>query len=133
MLRERQKNEAIKRMKKLNLHENVLNEFEKENKLNISRAGGVLFNLIDKEIKMVNEFEDESGNLVYHVIYNKKDFMELYTFFYISKNEEEWDLDMEDLDNNIVVTYVLNVTNKLLSEYGDIKFKKSLGGLIRTS
>jgi len=133
MLKEKQKNEAIERMKKVGLHENVLKEFKEENKLNISKVGGVLLWLNNQEQKMVDDFENESGNLVYHVIYNKMEFGELYTFFYISKSEDEWILDMEDLDNNIACTYVLNATEEYSSEYGCIGFKRSIGGLVRVS
>lgn len=133
ILREKQKNEAIKRMEKLNLHESVLREFKEENKLNISRAGGSLFWLNSKENKVVYDFEEESENLVYHVIYNRAEFGEMYTFFYVSKSEEEWSLDMEDLNDNISVTYVLNMTAKCLSEYGYISFRRMIGGLVRVS
>ena len=131
--REKQKNEAIKRMKTLELYENVIKEFQEENKLNLSESIGVLYWLKEEEKKLVKEFENENGGLVYHLIRSLTDFGELYSIFYVSKYEEEWDMDLEDLTNNIAFVYVKNLNDELSSEFGSIGFKKSIGGLVRTA
>ena len=131
--REKQKNEAIKRMKTLELYENVIKEFQEENKLNLSESIGVLYWLKEEEKKLVKEFENENGGLVYHLIRSLTDFGELYSIFYVSKYEEEWDMDLEDLKNNIAFVYVKNLNDELSSEFGSIGFKKSIGGLVRTA
>lgn len=131
MIREKQKNEAIKRMKILKLYENVIKEFEEENKLNLSESIGVLYWLKEEEKELVEEFENENGGLVYHLIRSLTDFGELYSIFYVSKYEEEWDMDLEDLKNNIAFVYVKNLNDELSSEFGSIGFKKSIGGLVR--
>lgn len=131
MIREKQKNEAIKRMKILKLYENIIKEFEEENKLNLSESIGVLYWLKEEEKELVEEFENENGGLVYHLIRSLTDFGELYSIFYVSKYEEEWDMDLEDLKNNIAFVYVKNLNDELSSEFGSIGFKKSIGGLVR--
>ena len=131
--REKQKNEAINRMKTLELYENVIKEFQEENKLNLSESIGVLYWLKEEEKELVKEFENENGGLVYHLIRSLTDFGELYSIFYVSKYEEEWDMDLEDLKNNIAFVYVKNLNDELSSEFGSIGFKKSIGGLVRTA
>lgn len=133
MIREKQKNEAIKRMKTLELYENVIKEFQEENKLNLSESIGVLYWLKEEEKELVKEFENENGGLVYHLIHSLTDFGELYSIFYVSKYEEEWDMDLEDLKDNIAFVYVKNINDELSSEFGSIDFKKSIGGLVRTA
>ena len=56
-------------MKKLLLHQNVINEFKKENKLNKSEGPlGTLYWLDEEEKGMVKEYEEKWNVLVYHVI-----------------------------------------------------------------
>lgn len=133
MFREKQKEEAIKRMEKMDLHENVIKEFEKEGKLNLSVDLGFLFWLDEEQKELVKNFEERTENLVYHVTYTNTDFGELYTMFYISKHNEEWELDREDLSYNTAVAYVENTSNKMFSEYGRIGFKSVNGGVVRVS
>ena len=63
-----QKEEAIKRMKKLELHPNVINEFITEGKINKSEISGILYWLNDEEEKFVKEFEEKYNGVVYHII-----------------------------------------------------------------
>ena len=56
-LREQQKAEAIKRMRMLSLHPNVINEFITDNTLHKSEDYGVVYWLDDKEKQIVKEFE----------------------------------------------------------------------------
>ena len=56
-LRERQKAEAVKRMKKLGIMEQLIKEFEEEGKLNLSENGGLLYWLNEEEQKMVDYSE----------------------------------------------------------------------------
>ena len=60
---EEAKQEALKRMKKLNFHPNVLSDF-KEDRLNKSELIGFLYWLNDEEIKAVREFEAENESIV---------------------------------------------------------------------
>lgn len=132
MVKDLQKAEALKRMKKLELHQNVIKEFEQEGKLNISEKG-VLFWLNEEQKKYVHEFEKESDNLVFHIIHSFTEFGELYTMLYVSKHQEEWERDIEDIDNDICCAYVKNISDDWCSEYGYIGFKKFIGGLVRVA
>lgn len=125
--------EALNRMKNLKLHENVVKEFEEEGKLNLSELGGILYWLNDEENAMVRAWEEETGNIVYHVIKNHLEFGLCYSFLYVSPDKEEWEYDNEDLKEGCALAYVKNVTNKEFSEYGSIGIRPNWGGLKRTA
>jgi hypothetical protein len=133
MTKEIQKQEALARMAMLHLHQNVVREFEGEGKLNISEKNGMLFWMNDEQAKMIEEWERESGNLVYHIIHSFTEFGELYSLLYVSTHEEEWELDREDLKDCYTLAYVKNVSDNYCSEYGNIGVKPSFGGLVRVA
>lgn len=133
MLKEKQKTEAIERMRLLKLDEGVIKEFEEESKLNKSESVGYLYWLNDEEKKMVEEWEEETGNLVYHVRFDETQIGPLYSLFYVSKHEEEWEMDREDIKYGTAVVYVVNKMYDYCSEYGSIAFRSEIGGVVRTS
>lgn len=127
-----QKQEAIARMKKLDIYVQAITEFEKENLINKSEHGGILYWLDENEQEMVKEFEEKYGALVYHIIHNYTSLGELYAFLYVSKNKDEWDYDNDDLNHNICLAYVKNLDEDAYSEFGSIGIKSQFGGLVRT-
>ena len=125
------KDEAIERMKLLQLHPNVIKEFQDENKLNRSEISlGFLYWLKDEEQQLVNDFEKEhEGYLVYHLIKtNTIDMGIIYDLLFVSIFEDEWFLEREELKDNIALSY--SVTPFL--EIGSICIKQKNGGLVRT-
>ncbi len=132
-MKSNQKEEAIKRMKMLKLHENAIKEFKESNVINKSENGGMLYWLEDKEKAIVKEFETKHNMLVYHIIHNYTDFGELYALLYVSNDEEEWGYDQEDIMTGSVIAYVKNVTDEWCSEFGSIGVKPRFGGLVRTA
>ena len=129
---ERKKQEALERMKMLNLFENAIRDFQQDNKLNMSECG-FLYWLDDEQTKMVSEFETEHDALVYHVIHNYTEFGELLTFFYVSDHEDEWEYDRADLKDGYACAYVKNLDEDAFSEFGSVAFKEQFGGLVRTA
>lgn len=131
MNKEIQKQEALKRMKMLKLHPNAISEFEKEEKINYSERSFLYW--LNKEMKeMIKDWEKETGNIVYHVIYNHLGFGRCLSLLYVSKNEEEWEMDREDLINDCPFVYVINIDCPDFSEYGGIGIRKVNGGILRT-
>lgn len=131
-LKERQKAEAISRMKKLNIHEQTIKEFEESGVVNKSEGIGYLFWLSDNEKEIVAEFEKEYGAMVFHVIHSLTNFGELYNLLFVSKHEEEWASDNADLDDSMyVIAQVVNATYPEFSEMGGIIVEPSIGGLVR--
>lgn len=131
-LREKQKAQAIERMKKLDIMEQPVKEFEEEGKLNLSENGGLLYYLNEDEQKMVDDFEKENNGLVYHVIKSRTTIGLMYALLYVSEYLEEWKMDMEDLGAGQALAYVVNMDMPDCSEFGTIGIKPSIGGLIRT-
>lgn len=132
-LRQAQVTEALIRMKRLNLHENVIKEFYESGKLNLSEHGGILYWLDEAENKMVREWEEKTGNVVYHVIKNNMEFGLCYSFMYVSPNVDEWLFDNETLESGYPIAYVMNVDDRDCSEYGSIGIISSIGGLVRVA
>lgn len=133
MTSELKKDEAIERMKKLRLHSNVIKEFQKEDKLNLSEAYGALFWLDDKQKERVAEFERKYNALVYHVIHGFATFGEYLAYLYISDEEDEWEYDREDIEQGIAFAFVDNLSDECCSEFGSIGIKPMFGGVIRTA
>lgn len=128
--REKMKKEALARMKILGLHENALKDLEQEDVVNASFFGALYF-LHDGQKARVRQFEEESGGLVYHVIQNYTDLGEMLSFLYVSKHEDEWVRDREELKDGIPLVYVANLTDEMCSEYGSIGVKPYMGGVLR--
>lgn len=127
------KEEALKRMKTLNLHHNCIEAFNERNEVWISEMYGTLFDLSQKQyiIDEIKHLQDMYKILVYHCILTKTEFGTLITMFYVSNEKEEWEYDNDDLLHNCSCCYVLNLEDDLCSEFGTIGFKKINGGLIR--
>lgn len=124
------KDEAIKRMKLLQLHPNVIKEFQDENKLNKSEYGkGILYWIKDEEQQLVNEFQKEhKGYLVYHIIKTETvDFGTVYDLLYVTPYEDEWSSEKEELKDNWIYSYTVTE----FAECGLIKVKCINGGLAR--
>lgn len=131
--RKEQIKEALKRMRKLQLHDNVISDFEEDGTINRSEYMGFLYWLSDEEKSIINKWERQTGNLVYHIIKNHFEFGLCYSFLYVSKHKDEWELDNKDIDLGYVLAYVKNIDCPDFSEYGSIGIKKINGGLVRKS
>lgn len=131
--RDEMKVEAIERMKMLNMHKNPINEFKRNGKLNLSEQFGALYWLNDKEKEMVRKFEEDNGHLVYHVIKTHTNFGTLYSLMYVSKHDEEWEMDHQDLKDGYCFAYVVNADEPIFSEFGSIGIRPSIGGVVRVA
>lgn len=129
--REEMVKEALDRMKLLRLHQNAVREFRDECKLNLSGVYGALYWLNDEQKKLVRDWEEKTGNLVYHVIHNRMEFGEMLNLLYISRNPEEWMKDRTDIQNEEALVYVINLDDDVCSEYGYIGIRPMFGGVIR--
>lgn len=137
MERELMKAEAIKRMKKLELLPIVVDGFDKLDDVYISEYQGSIFpavlysidmNICMDEYKAVKEkidmFEESNECLVYHVIKDRQGWL---NFLYVSKYDEEWEYDMDDLETGTPIAYVIGWEN----EAGTIGIRKVHGGVER--
>lgn len=128
---EKQKREALERMKLLNIHDDVVNDFTKSQKLYRSELMGILYWLNSKEQEIIKKWEEETGHLAYHVILTYTNFGRLLSILFVSKYEEDWEMEKECIKNNTLIAYVKNLDDDFLSECGSITFRENMGGLIR--
>ena len=132
-MKAKQRTEALKRMELLKLHENVIDDFKEISLLNQSEQGGVLYWVEGEMEKKIREWEEKTGNLVYHVIHDYTEFGELLSLLYVSTYEDEWETDREDIQDGYALAYVMNLTDDWCSEYGSIGIRPQWGGVVRTA
>ena len=133
--KEQMKQEALARMKLLNLHPNVVNEFQNENKLNYSEGAlGILYWATDEMKQIVESFEKKTGYTVYHLIdNNSEEIGHMLTLLYISTEMEEWTYDRRDIQDGCPLAYVENMTYPDCSEFGSVGVRPANGGVVRTA
>ncbi len=81
----------------------------------------------------ISEFEEKHNVTVYHVIYTNTSFGKLLNYMYVSNNQDEWELDIDDIKQGYALVYVNNLSDDNCSEFGSIGIKNVFGGLIRTA
>lgn len=132
-IQERQFQEAISRLEALRLDKLVISEFAENRNLFVSFASSLLcsmYELSGEELRTIRKWEQETGNLVYHVMLNCFEFGTCYSLLYVSKYEEEWELDNQMLAYGTPFSYVINMDQEEFSEYGSIEIDH-FRGLIR--
>lgn len=131
--REEMEQEAVDRMRIFKMLPQVISDFS-ENRLYRSETQiGILYWLSDEEKAMVQDFENRTGKLVYHLIKSHTTFGTLYNFLYVNSNDDEWSADREDILEGYQLVYVKNMDAGDCSEYGGICIEMRNGGLVRTA
>ena len=120
--REEMMEEAIRRMKTLKIHKNVINNLKNEGVLNRSEGkSGILYWLNKEERQLVKDLEKQYNVFVYHVIKTYTvDMGCIYDLLYITEEK-----------NSLKYGYVVSYTISQFSESGDILIKSRNGGLVR--
>lgn len=132
--KEEQKAEAIKRLKMLKIHPNVIEEFQyKKPLLNYSYRGFLYWIKDNRWEEIISDFESKYNAVVYHAIFTPTEFGDLLTLLYVSSHEEEWFMDNEDLEQGFAYAYVANLTDDNCSEIGSVCIEPIFGGVIRTA
>ena len=122
--------QALERMKLLKLSKQCIDAF-KDGNVWESEGYGALYECNDKENEIIKQFEKEYEGLVYHMIHAKYEFGECYTMLYVSKHEDEWSDDIQDIKDGYALAYVKNVDDDTFSEFGSVAIKSQFGGLVR--
>lgn len=145
MTKEMMKADAVKRLDYLTqkgLHYNVMADFRDRDLVNYSEFNGLCgaiywFNedggAKPEWMKLVKDFEERTGNLVYHITHEHSNFGELLDLFIVSKYEEDWNYERDDLYNGAAYCYVINLDEPDFSEFGAIGIRVLGGGIIRIS
>ena len=126
------KQEAIKRMKTLDIFTETIRQFKNEDLVSYSEPPlGANYWLDDEQKKIVKEFEEEYNALVYFVVRSYTQFGKLDTMLYVSDHKEEWEMDREDIECGYTYAYVYNYDIPEYSEIGSVAVQNRFGGLIR--
>lgn len=125
------KSEAIKRMKEMGLFDGAIGDFEREDVVCISKNGGFIYGLSEEEKELKNNFEKETGNLIYHMIHSKMAGFDMVSALIVSKYKEDWPMEQYDKNNGYVFTYTFNLDEPQFSEFGTIGVECRYGGLVR--
>lgn len=128
------KEEALRRMKALNMFKDAIRLYETKGVVMMSESLlGTLFFLDESIKKEVEYFEKSENALVYAVIHTPSSFGDLYSLLYVSDYEENWDYDNLYIKDGTPYAYVVNTDDPMLSETGIIGVVSRNGGLVRVS
>ena len=96
--------EAIKRMKLLELKDEVIHEFKDNNILYVSNLGGNLAITDIEQKQLIRELEEDKNILIYHLIHQTTQNRDVIYCLFIDTNKENWEADKEDLKNQFALT-----------------------------
>lgn len=132
--KEEMKTEAMKRMKLLDLPETVLRLFEERNMVVCSSDFFGYVILSPRQKHAIRDFEKKYDALVYLVVQVFSPMGEMDSLLFISKDQNEWDMDHESIKDGYLFTYTINWDAPMFSEFGDISYKKNgMKQIIRTN
>lgn len=137
MSREAMKDEALDRMELLGIPAYAKAAFKVDDYLTLSDISDkVCQSRVDgvpEDIKkLIKEFEEKFGALIYHVIHTKGIYVgfEYYDCLSVSPYESDWDYErdmMEDRGDTWAMSYSINVTKSEYTESGTIKIENHSG------
>ena len=131
--REEKKAEAIRRMMKMNIWRQAVSAFKEYDTIFTTEPPiGAVYTLDKKLQKEVENFEKEHDALVYIVVRAYTNFGMMDSLLFVSDYPEEWEMDNEDLEDRIAMTYTINWDMPECSEMGSISVLPTpAGGLVR--
>lgn len=130
--RETKKEEAIYRMKLMDIIPDAIKQFKEDDTVMVSENPfGFLYWLNDDQKKLVADFEAEYDSLVYLANLCNTEFGRLLSLFYVSDHKNEWKMDMDDIKDGYAMVYCINLDDPYSSEFGTIAFQSINGGIKR--
>lgn len=132
MMAKKQRNEAIKRMIALKLHESVIERFKNDGIITCSNEGR-LCDLSQEYLGLVREWERKTGNLVFHVIINFSEVGILLSYLFVGTDEYLWFRERLLIQKNRYRAYVRMIDVDVFSDYISIGFTNNFGSLVRVS
>ena len=141
-LKDLQKNEALNRLRilqmKYGLLENVIKEFQADDTIYYSEyinknIQGILYWISNEEeyVNAIKEFEEKHQAKVYHAILSPMEYGRILSVLYVSQHQDEWKMDRDDLNDGMPLAYCINLDDDTTSEFGAIQITKANGGISR--
>ncbi len=124
--------EALAEMELLNLRPDAIEAFRKEGKVSLSGQNGVLSPLNAEQEKLVQEWEEETGNLVFHAIRYFTEGGELLNLLFVSRDAVEWAMNRLDFTCQQATCYAIDLEHSRYSDYDLIGIALVNGGVVCT-
>lgn len=124
--------EAVKRMKKLNLDEKIINDFKLDENIYCSYEKGSAIVLASEDILDLLDIMSKTNKaILFHIIESKMEYGLCYNLLYVSEYQEDWNEENTLLDKGYIYSYVINMNYPKNIDFGLIKVKSINGRLIR--
>lgn len=132
-MKNKQKAKAVEIMKRMDIYKPYIEGFEKEGKVCFFEQFGGYWVYQEPEIEAkMKELEEQYGCTVYAITHEFTQFGECYSFLFISKYKEEWNmLVTSEKDKHYAFAYVWNKDDDWCSEFGTVAVKSFGGGIKR--
>ena len=131
-MKEKMKQEAVERMEMLGISTTAIKIFEEDGEVGLSVSPAFPICEITPEYKkLIDKWEEKTGSMAYHAIYNGAAVGALLSILFVSSDEEEWELDKREMEAGSPMAYVFNLDIPEFSEYGSISVKNVDGILER--
>ena len=128
-LHEKQKTEAVSRLKLMGVREDVRRKFEEDGIVMLCVSEQ--YRPVDEETaEAIREFEREHDATVFLAVRMFAFVADLDALLFIGKYEEEWESQQNDLRDGYAMSYCINRDYPECSEMGDIAFRVTKDGAI---
>lgn len=122
--------EAENRMLKLRLPQNVIQRFLCDKSV-ITLSDNTHFGSVPEDIlEEIKAYQDEFGNLVYHVVHSHFMGQETYECLAVSPYKDDWHYETPDKDG-WTMSHSINITHPENTESGSVKIENKIGVLVR--
>lgn len=140
-LRNKQKQEAIKRLKILEkeylVHKNVLKEFKQDETIYYSERINKIFNGVlywirnrDELVNAIKRVEKQRNLFIYHCLLEHSEFGDTLTMLYISDEEQNWQYERKELLDGFISVCVYDLQFDEF-EFGGTQINGVNGGIGR--
>lgn len=130
--KEAKQKEAVKRLEKLVVREELIQNFLAHELVPISFSGvDQVYELNKGGVDRIKAFENNYNALVYYVIFAATGLGNMESYLFVSDYEEEWEMDHDDLDDGYAMTWTENLDHPEFSEFGSISFSRTKRGALR--
>ena len=128
-MREKQKAEAVERLKLMGVREDVRRKFEEDGI--VSFCNNEQYRPADEELmEEIRQFEQEHDATVFLAVRMFTLIADLDALLFVGKYEEEWESQKNDLKDGYAMSYSINRDYPDCSEMGSIAFRVTEDGAI---
>ena len=132
-LKDRQKQEAIIRLKMLNVPVHIQQDFERFGRFWLCTSPlGTYSDLSDEMKATIKAFEEKYEATVFMVVraFHRAGLLD--SLLFVGKYEDEWEEEKTDIRDGYIMTYTINHDHDFCSEFGSIVYRRmNDGGIVR--